>query len=562
MSVICCCQSVMHSSSLVCTKAGHGQSVSSLLGRSRSSFLLRKPSPPTPRGWPLSWVPQAAKVSEDTFNELRGLDATVYIRFLRGCSWYTLIQTFTTLPILLPIHSIFSDGTVSLKSMTRASITSLVSTAKGQSLLWIHMLLLIWITASWIGFLIWLMKGAFRGRARNIIAAGEARARADEDVADYLHPHPRYFFRSSLPVDTEHMNRGLRLRTVMVTNIPPMLRTEKELKAYFEYYLCRRIAKPALGITATTHPGFCNKTFAFLYNKTSRVLGHWRSLPGVSGTEETEEQKAGSFDQLQSPTGTEDVPIIERVVLVRKMNELASLLTRREEYLRQLETAHIKLARRTLSHVKTLLEQQQADAAKGIKSTTVVGKQPAAEEGNVDSGYRDQLLVETLKPFVKPDRGRSLLTKRRPEPEYLPTLTDSPRELSPAPPVVHAPEQDRTIWDALLSLPRSTLEAFQPLTRLSTLYRGQVVPTIDFYTAKLQLLSSVITEKRGRAPGEYEAMSTAFVTFEDPVDARKACKYLAVHPLNPLQCFVTMAPLYEDLDWDRLMKPTFRVEVC
>lgn len=485
----------------------------------------------------------------------------MYIRFLRGCLWYTLLQSCTTLPILLPIHSIFSDGTVSPKSMTRASITSLVSTAKGRSLLWIHLLLLIWITASWIGFLIWLMKGVFHFRARNIVAAGEARARADEDVADYLHPHPRYFFRSSVPLDTEQMNRGIRLRTVMVTNIPPTLRTEKELKAYFEYYLCRRIAKPTLGITATTQPGFFNKTFAFLFNRTSRLFGHWRIFPGVSKAE-TEEQEARRFDQLQSPTGTEDAPVIERVVLVRKMNELASLLTRREEYLRQLETAHIKLAKRTLSHVKTLLEQQQADAAKGISSTTVVSKQPTAEEGRGGSEYREQLLVETLEPFVKPERGCSLFPKLRPEAEYLPTLTDSPRELSPAaPPAADAPEQDRTVWQALLSLPRSTLEAFQPLTRLSTLYRGQVVPTIDFYTAKLQLLSSVITEKRSRAPGDYEAMSTAFVTFEDPADARKACKYLAVHPLNPLQCFVTMAPLYEDLEWDRLMKPTFRVEV-
>ena len=52
------------------------------------------------------------------------------------------------------------------------------------------------------------------------------------------------------------------------------------------------------------------------------------------------------------------------------------------------------------------------------------------------------------------------------------------------------------------------------------------------------------------------------LTFVDPADARRACKYLAVHPENPLECLVTMAPSFEDLDWTRLMKPTFRVEVC
>ncbi|KZT65812.1 hypothetical protein DAEQUDRAFT_730988 [Daedalea quercina L-15889] len=520
----------------------------------------KKPSPPTPRGWPLSWVKDVVKVSEDKFNDLRGIDATLYVRFLRGCWWFTLIQSLTTLPVLLPIHSIFSDGTVSPKSMTRASITSLVSTAKGRSLLWIHLLLLIWITASWIGFLIWLMKGTFHFRAQNIVAAGEARAQADEDsIVDYLHPHPRYFFRSSVPLDAEQLNRGIRLRTVMVTNVPPGLRTDRELKEYFEYYLSRRIARPALGITSTTQPGFFNKSVSYLLNRTSRVLGHWRILPRV-GKSETEEQDTETFDQLQSPTGGGDVPVIERVVLVRRMNELANLLTRREEYLHLLETAHIKLAKRALAAVKTLLEQQQADAAKGTTSTTNTGEQSSdGSDGRGGSKYREQLLVETLRPFVKSDRGHPLLSKEREQPEYLPALTDSPRQLSSAPlPATNTDE--RTIWDALLSLPRSVLEPYQPLTRLSSLYRGQVVPTIDFYTAKLQLLSSVITEKRARPPGDYEAMSTAFVTFEDPADARRACKYLAVHPLNPLQCFVTMAPSYEDLDWNRLMKPTFRVE--
>ena len=59
----------------------------------------------------------------------------------------------------------------------------------------------------------------------------------------------------------------------------------------------------------------------------------------------------------------------------------------------------------------------------------------------------------------------------------------------------------------------------------------------------------------------FEPMPTAFVTFFDPAYARMACKYLAVHPENPLECLVTMAPSFEDLDWTRLMKSAFRGEV-
>ena len=119
-----------------------------------------------------------------------------------------------------------------------------------------------------------------------------------------------------------------------------------------------------------------------------------------------------------------------------------------------------------------------------------------------------------------------------------------------------------TIWEALLSLPRSVLDTYQPLIHLSALFRGKTVPAIDYYTAKLNLLTGLITEERSLPASCFRPMSTAFVTFADPADARRACKYLAVHPNNPVNaCLVTMAPSYEDLDWTRLMKSTYRVEV-
>ena len=121
---------------------------------------------------------------------------------------------------------------------------------------------------------------------------------------------------------------------------------------------------------------------------------------------------------------------------------------------------------------------------------------------------------------------------------------------------------EKTIWDALLSLPRSSLDAYQPLIHLDSLFRGKAVPSIDYYTTKVNLLTSLIMEKRGSALDTFASTSTAFVTFQSPADARRACKYLAVHPNNPMDtCLVTMAPSFEDLDWNRLMKSTFRAEV-
>jgi hypothetical protein len=119
----------------------------------------------------------------------------------------------------------------------------------------------------------------------------------------------------------------------------------------------------------------------------------------------------------------------------------------------------------------------------------------------------------------------------------------------------------KTVWEALHSLPRSSLDGYQPLIRLASFFRGHTAPEIDYLTAKLNLLTTLITENRARAVEHYTPVSTAFVTFADPKDARRACRQLPSHPDNPISCVVQMAPGFEDLDWTRIMKSTFKAEV-
>ena len=87
------------------------------------------------------------------------------------------------------------------------------------------------------------------------------------------------------------------------------------------------------------------------------------------------------------------------------------------------------------------------------------------------------------------------------------------------------------------------------------------MPEIDCFTAKLNFLTSQITENRARAIEHHPPVSTAFVTFSDPRDARRACRHLSSHPDSPIKCVVQMAPSFEDLDWTRIMKSTFKAEV-
>ncbi|KAJ3921149.1 hypothetical protein F5877DRAFT_36559 [Lentinula edodes] len=537
----------------------------------------RYASPPIPLHWPLEWIPQVLRFPEEQLNQLRGVDAALYIRFLRGCFWFILLQTCTTFPILFPIHVKFSNDSISPKSMTRASISSLVDTTTGLSLLWIHICLMFWIALSWMATLFWIMHGAFRMRSDNIAATARRKALRDSDGHEYHpHPHPPYTFAESPSLDTNTPVEGLRFRTIMISNVPPQLRNESELKEYFEYYMSRKLEKPALGVNSTTQPGMFNKVFSFLFNRVKKLPVY---LP-QEGKENT-----GHTEETANP---DDKPVIERVVIARKMTELASLLERREEILRLLETAHIKLANTTLNAVKHAMERK-ANATSFTRSSSragLIAKQraqqtnleagDASQDGTMTEEQRIERLIKALGPYVDefgiksyPYLRKSFKTRYSFKKVRTDRSLDSDSESTepptspkypPSTVASHPPRRQKTVWDVLLSLPRSSIDAYQPLVRLSHLFRGKTVPSIDYYTAKLNLLTALITENRAKPANRYDPVSTAFVTFAEPEDARRACKYLAVHPNNPLACIATMAPQYQDLDWQRIMKSSFKAE--
>lgn len=455
--------------------------------------------------------------------------------------------------------------------MTRASISSLVENQQGRSLLWIHICLLFWITLTWMCNLFYICNGAFRLRAAKIesaIRSAESHTMTEREPQYHPHPHPQYPFQDIPSLDTDQSNRGLRLRTVMVTNVPVQLRSEKELKEYFEYYLSRSLDKPSLGLSASSQPGLFNKLFAFGFNRAKRIPQNIGMSTGETANGSQEGSGGAPLGQIRGPN-LGNVSPIDRVVIARRMTELASLLERREEILRRLEGAHIRLAK------KALLAVHGVEHIPSSREDTTIprpARTPDVESGCSQVHNRQQnsdtdLLVQTLSPFLVDHRltsdsapsTRKLILK--PEGAFHRNQRLPRADSGKVDPETDNVDPHKTIWDALLSLPRNILDPYQPLIHLSVFFRGKTVPSIDYYTAKLHLLTSLITKNRTRAATEYDAVSTAFVTFKDPADARKACNYLAVHPNNPLACLVTMAPQYEDIDWTRVMRSTYQVDI-
>ena len=486
--------------------------------------------------------------------------------------------------------------------MNRALISSLVGTDKGLSLLWIHLCLILWVTVSWILNLLWIVRGTFRFRRAE---AEYALQRADQEAAQknamyYPHPHPQHPFHDMPPLVRDETSRGLRLRTVMVTNIPMRLRSEKELKEYFEYYMSRPIPKPSMGLTSSTQPGLINKLVTMLINRIRRS----KMFSSDKEAQDSDPEAEDGDKDVEGFAEQGSKPIIQHVMIARKMTELASLLDRREEVLNKLEAAHVKLARNALEAVNEEMDRREfgpprharlTERVKGLsgrfarrggdesaRSSGDAALNPDAENGDEDeeeAESRMDLLVRTLGPYVEEfgmRNQRSFIRRRLDDVRHgvakvitfchfgPPRIADNlnfDKKLLDSASLAQSPSHRRTVWEALFSLPRPTLDAYQPLVHLKALFRGRTVPAIDYYTTKVKLLTSLIAESRGRALSDFEPVSTAFVTFTNPVDARKACKYLAAHPKNPLACLVRMAPDYEDLDWVRVMKSSFRAEV-
>lgn len=681
-----------------------------------------------------------------------GIDQAFYCRFIRGCWWFTLLHTFTTLPVLLTINLALTPPTKEnpTKSMTRASLSQLIASPAGLHLLWIHQLALYWLLATWLFVLWWLGRGLWRWRERAIERARRAlndgvsvlspaplpqtrrekkgkkeSSRAPESqirhqqegdlesslvtirgeplppsvynhdptysdvgTAPYQHIHALHPLPPSAhphtpyaPSPSSAADRGLRLRTVMVSNVPVGMRSESELKEYFEYYMSKPILVPPIT------PGFLPRIFNwFLHRKPARaaakrVMGDnvkrisktnpvdaavRRSADGGVSTppngalrrdgvphedsnpEPLNDPRVG-FDfgiidsRPESPNFDPNAPppIIERVIICRKMTELTSRLERREQYLRKLEAAHCKLANKALEDVRDWIEsggklkrssKRLSRASTRSNSKDDKGKLPAspkaedlergpdspvqevveeakeAPEQDGDSSSdeefdeekeqaRMELLARELGPFVEefyPDIKAPRLRRRSRGPNsieakwkakfgagydrvsregsdetgaatYPPngqtkeTPNSAPDSGETSPP--RTPDGHRkTIWHVLHALPRSYLDPYQPLVSLSTLFRGATAPAIDYYHAKVGLLTSLISENRSTPQRDLIPTSTAFVTFHSPQDARRCVRYLANHPDNLLACIVEPAPDWRDLDWHRIGRSTFTGE--
>jgi len=568
--------------------------------------------------WPLAWAYQALKFDEWFYATHTGMDTAVYVRFLRACVYWVLLQTLTTAPILLTIHFKFSRG-APLSDMSSASLSYLVTKCnlddpnadkitlcthvpneEGRKLLWIHLCLLWYITLTWFYALWWIAKGSIRTRRRWIAELAKKRQKAEGDAKmgravplEGSEQDPNAVLSSSQGVggiSRGDDSDGWRQRTLLITNLPPTMRDEASVRRYFEEFLRPDDSTP-MSSTDDLHSRSASESLPASDNKAKTGYGDGSSpqeRPSsiiIKPSESTDTTAAGrSWDdgneaqgKMEGPKGPEpDVrpnrhlrSPVQTIVLVRKMNELSAMLNRRQEVLSQLEAAHIKLAQSVLQKVGRQTQKMRKENKKkgGDMGGVGMGK---VRNGGLLSAIKTK---RTAKQDSKEaDVEKDAAVQLREDVLRLNDLTYRLARFAPGNKGHHMREAQwkgdkeeakegnimaETVWEALADVPRDLLDPYQPVTRLSSLFRGQKVPTIDYLLTKLNLLTALVTEMRARPPTSYEATSTAFVTFRDPRQARMVWRELK----SQIVVKVRLAPEVKDLDWERLMRTSFTGDI-
>ncbi|SCV71005.1 BQ2448_3767 [Microbotryum intermedium] len=473
------------------------------------SFVPHLPTPDFgPR--PLAWIYTTSYKLPEKFYEIHcGADATTYLRFLRGTFYWTLLLTCTIFPLLLSIHFIESDATVSTASIDRASLTSLVLKPNGTRLLWVHVICIWLMTFSWYAVLGWIGYGTVRIRRNNL-------RRLLRHEADFLkRGNTRSAFAGSEPKPINPDDErpvGWRWRTVLMRNIPPAMRSEDALRQYFD---------SALRYDAVLRSADMDK----LEGKEAEAIEMKNSPRGLQQT-------------TPRPTSLAHSQLISDIILVRKQNELNELFVKLRVVQHELESAHTELAQNIMQYVAAKVEEQRRrKEGRPVKKSLwrrLFKRRQATFDEDLEEVARqgDHKIIDALRKFL----------------------------VDPNLPLDYgAPGSFWIALNALHSSDATLLDRFQPLVQLKHFYNGQKVPSIDYHLAKMNLITRLIEEIRAH-PEQIQVASSALITFESAADARRARKELKfrVHARHrfgqhALACKIEGAPEKRDLDWNKLV---------
>jgi len=277
--------------------------------------------------------------------------------------FYTLLQTAIVLPILLPLHMLYAPDNIDSTSMLRAGIDGLVSSS-GSKWLWVHAVLVWWISITWTCTALWIGWGALAYRRRGIARLRKKVEQARGEKRQVSRGEEGLLSEDGEGWAVADQSEGIKkFRTLMVINVPPdsklclwilltIVRDEQTLQDYFDYYIklhrmrkgeataMDKVVPPTItGTRPSTetarhfllYPG----ALVHKFHTSRRNLG----LPPVAPAME----KGGSSGDC-AISDDRSSSEVDEVILVRKLGSIFSLRDRRTKVIRQLEMVRRKLS--------------------------------------------------------------------------------------------------------------------------------------------------------------------------------------------------------------------------
>ncbi|CAI2186337.1 2197_t:CDS:2 [Funneliformis geosporum] len=168
--------------------------------------LAKNPSPPIPSGL-FSWIRATILLSDDFYLKNVGLDALMYIRFLRMAFQFILLNALTVGLILLPIHYTANNkGATKTENgndkvedgITRLSVSNIPS--DNTNILWAHAVCTYIVSISWMYL-------------------------SYKNYYDYMNLHRQHLM-------NQVSDGSISARTVMVSRIPKDKRSEEKLQEF------------------------------------------------------------------------------------------------------------------------------------------------------------------------------------------------------------------------------------------------------------------------------------------------------------------------------------------
>jgi hypothetical protein len=260
---------------------------------------------------------------------------------------------------------LYAPDNINKTSMLRAGIDGLVSSS-GSKWLWVHAVLVWWISITWTCTALWIGWGALAYRRRGIARLRKKVEQARGEKRQVSRGEEGLLQEDNQGWAVADQSEGIKkFRTLMVINVPPdseyisfldltgltAVRDEQTLQDYFDYYIklhrlrkgeataMDMIAPPTItGTRPSTESGrhflLYPGALVHKFHTSRRNLG----LPPVAPSMEKGGSSGDAADDCAIMNDNEKCSSeVDEVILVRKLGSIFSLRDRRTKVLRQLE---------------------------------------------------------------------------------------------------------------------------------------------------------------------------------------------------------------------------------